>query len=219
MSKVGRGLNRARILRAALTLVDEDGIDALSMRNLGERLGVQAMSLYRHVRDKDDLLDGLQGAVLAEMEMPRTIGAPLAERVVAWARALRHALVRHPKTIPLFTSRAVVDPEALVVVENVLASLTEAGLDDEAALGLYQTILALVLGFSVLEATPRAPVHLTEEAQASPDLPTLQRMAGVALSTEHEFEAGLRTMAAGINALGEGALRRTPTDRSGAEGR
>lgn len=202
--RLGRGLSRSRILKAALQLVDEEGLEALSMRRLGEALGVQAMSLYRHVKDKDDLLDGLQGAVVSEMEFPPLTG-PLEERAITWTRALREALVRHPNTIPLFASRPVVDPEALVAVEAALAGLTEGGLGDHAALRLYQTMLAFALGHAVLLKTPRAPVSIAPGALEAPHLPTLRRMAELSrdFDVEAEFEAGLRLMAAGIRSLGD----------------
>ncbi len=63
-------LTKERVLRAAVDLLDRDGIDALSMRKLGQELGVEAMALYRHVRNKDDILDGAIDVVLAEIELP-----------------------------------------------------------------------------------------------------------------------------------------------------
>ena len=67
-------LSRERILDTALALVDEEGIEALSMRKLGQALGYEAMSLYNHVANKDDLLDGILDLVLAEMEPPDPAG-------------------------------------------------------------------------------------------------------------------------------------------------
>lgn len=200
----GRGLSRPRILKAALELVDAEGLAALSMRRLGEQLGVQAMSLYRHVKDKDDLLDGLQGAVLADMEMPASTG-DLGERATSWTRALRKALIKHPNAIPLFASRAVRDPEALFAVESALSMLSEGGLSDPAALRLYQTMLAFALGHAILEGAPRAPVSVSPEALESPKLPTLRRISEQTQNydSEAEFEAGLKLMTEGIRAFGE----------------
>ena len=64
-------LTKERVLRAAVDLADRDGIDALSMRKLGQELGVEAMALYRHVRNKDDILDGAIDVVVGEIELPR----------------------------------------------------------------------------------------------------------------------------------------------------
>src|SRR5438132_12403680 len=91
-------LNRDRILRAALELVDEGGIGALTMRKLGEGLGFEAMSLYNHVANKDDVIDGLLDLVLAESRPPAPAGD--------WAGAIREspisvhtALRRHPSPV------------------------------------------------------------------------------------------------------------------------
>ena len=64
-------LTKERVLRAAVDLADRGGIEALSMRKLGQELGVEAMALYRHVRNKDDILDGAIDAVIGEIELPR----------------------------------------------------------------------------------------------------------------------------------------------------
>ena len=64
-------LTKERVLRAAVELADQGGIEALSMRKLGQELGVEAMALYRHVRNKDDILDGAIDAVIGEVELPR----------------------------------------------------------------------------------------------------------------------------------------------------
>ena len=86
-------LNRERVLRAAVALADEAGIDALSMRRLGQELGVEAMSLYNHVANKDDLLNGITDLVLGEIELPR--GGELEGRP-APARDLRPRRPRRP---------------------------------------------------------------------------------------------------------------------------
>src|SRR5918994_2130068 len=81
-------LNREHVLRAAVALADESGIEALSMRRLGQELGVEAMSLYNHVANKDDLLNGMLEVVLHEMEIP--------DDGVNWKSALRlHAVSAH----------------------------------------------------------------------------------------------------------------------------
>src|SRR6267143_6978609 len=88
-------LSRERVLRAAMALADESGIDSLSMRRLGQQLGVEAMSLYNHVANKDDILSGIVDMVVSDFDLP-TPGA-------GWKAALRKAaisahdvLVRHP---------------------------------------------------------------------------------------------------------------------------
>ena len=81
-------LSRARVLEAAVALADDQGLEALSMRRLGAELGVEAMSLYNHVADKDDLLDGLVDLVVSEFDSPR------AAQGEAWRATLRRPLPR-----------------------------------------------------------------------------------------------------------------------------
>src|SRR5215212_4121879 len=118
-------LSRERILRAAIALADEGGIDALSMRKLGQELGVEAMSLYHHVANKDDLLDSIVDAVTSEIEVP---GDP------DWKEALRRTAIsshevflRHRWACSLMMRRARVSPERMQWMEAVLRAFREAG--------------------------------------------------------------------------------------------
>src|SRR5260221_13363538 len=94
MAKTRTPLSRERILETALARADEHGIDELSMRKLGQQLGFEAMSLYNHVANKDDLLDGMLDLVLAEMEPPALDGGLPAIR--ASSLSAHAALQRHP---------------------------------------------------------------------------------------------------------------------------
>src|SRR5436309_9669006 len=98
-------LSRDRVLRAALHLADGSGVEALTMRRLGDQLGFEAMSLYRHVANKDDLLDGMLDLVLAEWELPERDG-DWVEAVKASARSVHAALRRHPWAAGLLTTGA-----------------------------------------------------------------------------------------------------------------
>src|SRR4051795_11334257 len=93
-------LSRARILRAALAIADEQGIDALSMRKLAQALGFEAMSLYNHVASKSDLLDGLLDLVLEETEVPGPDG-PWDAALRARAVSVHGVLRRHTWAAPL----------------------------------------------------------------------------------------------------------------------
>jgi AcrR family transcriptional regulator len=118
-------LSREQICREALALVDEEGLAALSMRRLGARLGVEAMSLYHYVRDKGELLDALHAAVLGDLDAQA--GGDWREILHGMARALRKALLLHPNVVPLFATRPVRAPEARQAISGVLAALGEAG--------------------------------------------------------------------------------------------
>src|SRR5262245_12850180 len=119
-------LSRERVCREALELVDEEGLEALSMRRLGARLGVEAMSLYRHVRNKADLLDALHAAVLGGLE-PQVTSDGWRPLLAGMVRALHAQLIAHPHVLPLFTTRPVTAPEALATLERVGAAFARAG--------------------------------------------------------------------------------------------
>ena len=145
-----RALTRDDICAEALALVDEEGLDALSMRRLGNRLGIEAMSLYHHVRDKADLLDALHAAVLGKLT---TDGKPSDWRSLlgGLARALRAALLAHPNVLPLFTSRAVRAPEALGTLDRVRAAMTAAGYDEGQVLNAIYVVGMFTIGHAIFE--------------------------------------------------------------------
>jgi AcrR family transcriptional regulator len=154
-------LNRERICREALALVDEEGLDALSMRRLGARLGVEAMSLYRHVRDKADLLDAIHAAVLGELK-------PISEAndhdwrglLGGLAEALRAALLRHPNVVSLFATRPVSAPEAMVMLQRVWAALERAGFKPLDAQRAIIAIGVYTVGHTLGEAKGQPAAHL-----------------------------------------------------------
>src|ERR1700736_1830304 len=115
-------LTRERILRAAIILADRDGIDSLSMRKLGNELGVEAMSLYNHVRNKVDMLDGMVDVVFSEIDLPAD-GVDWGIAMRTRAISARQALLRHPWAIGLMESRATPGPATLRHHDAVLGSL------------------------------------------------------------------------------------------------
>jgi AcrR family transcriptional regulator len=150
------GLSRERVCREALALVDEEGLAALSMRRLGARLGFEAMSLYRHVRDKADLLDALHAAVLGDLA-PEGAADP-ADWPANWrallgglARALRSALLRHPNVVPLFTRQPLRAPEARATVERARAALTRSGLSARDAEEAISVVGMFTIGHVLFE--------------------------------------------------------------------
>src|SRR6478609_8926949 len=144
-------LSRERILGAALELVDEQGIDALSMRKLGQSLGYEAMSLYNHVANKDDLLNGILDLVLAEMEPPDPDGG--LPRIRASAISAHEALKRHPWAATMLMSAAGIRPARIQYMEALLASLRGAGLSAENTYHAYHVLDAHIIGFSLWAST------------------------------------------------------------------
>jgi AcrR family transcriptional regulator len=139
-------VTRERVLRAAVELADEGGIDAVSMRKLGQRLGVEAMAIYRHVRGKDDLLDGLVEVVLAEIE-PSPPNDDWKAAVRDQAIAARRVMLRHRWAPRLLEERAVGGPAFLGHVESVLATLLGAGFSIEVAHHALHVLSSRLFGF------------------------------------------------------------------------
>jgi AcrR family transcriptional regulator len=146
-----RPLSRNRILQAALELVDEGGLDSLSMRKLGQALGFEAMSLYNHVANKDDLIDGILDLVLAESEPP----APSDD----WEAAIREsalsvhaALRRHPWAPALLMAPGRIRPARLRYMDSLLGRLREGGFSAEMTYHAYHVLDGHIFGFSLWEA-------------------------------------------------------------------
>ncbi|MFB9204271.1 TetR/AcrR family transcriptional regulator [Nonomuraea spiralis] len=146
------GLTRQGILRAALALADREGLKALSMRRIGQELGVEAMSLYQHVAGKDALLDGL-------VEELVTQAAPLLDEAASWQDGLReyaHALLRtllaHPNLLPLVVGRPAITPRNLRLMEDALHVLRAAGVPPDHALDMLYAVTGFVVGHAALLA-------------------------------------------------------------------
>jgi AcrR family transcriptional regulator len=137
-------LTRDRIVAAALGLADQAGLDAVTMRAVGAELGVEAMSLYKHVRDKSALLDGLVELVLDEVDLPTTGAWP--EQVRAFGHELRQAGLRHPNVFTLVVTRRIGSVAALRPLDAVIGALREGGFDDAAAVRAFWFQLAFVTG-------------------------------------------------------------------------
>jgi AcrR family transcriptional regulator len=145
-------LSRDRILRAALELVDEAGLDVLTMRRLGQELRFEAMSLYNHVANKNDVIDGMLDLVLAEGEPPAASDD--------WAKAIREsaisihlALRRHPWAVGVLLDR--IRPARLRYMESLLGRLREAGFSAETTFTAYHILDGHIIGFSLWEASHR----------------------------------------------------------------
>ena len=145
-------LNREKVLRAALAFADANGIESLSMRKLGEAVGVEAMSLYNHVPGKADLLDGLIDLVFSEIELPSAdVGWRMAmhERAIA----IRAALSRHRWAIGLMESRTSPGPATLRHHDAVLGCLRQAGFPVALAAHAYALLDSYIYGFALQEAS------------------------------------------------------------------
>jgi AcrR family transcriptional regulator len=139
-------LSRERVLAAAVLLADEDGTKSLTMRELGLRLGVEAMSLYNHVANKDDLLDGMVDLVVSEIELPTD--------TVDWREAMRRRAIsaqsvfsRHPWASGLIDSRESSGPARLRYFDWVVGTLRRAGFSLELAARAFSVLDSYIYGF------------------------------------------------------------------------
>lgn len=146
---VERGrLSRERILAAALELADSQGIDSLKMRELAQALGFEAMALYRHVANKDEIVDGILDLVLAEMKLPAA-SDDWAGAIRSSAISVHAALERHPWAASLMISPAGLRPARLDFGESLLARLEDAGFSADASYHAYHVLDAYIIGFSL----------------------------------------------------------------------
>ncbi|WP_217708823.1 TetR/AcrR family transcriptional regulator C-terminal domain-containing protein [Nonomuraea rhodomycinica] len=143
-------MSRERILDAALELVDRDGVAALSMRRLGKELGVEAMTLYYYLPNKDAVLDGLVERTLAGVAV-RPEG-PWREWARAFAVSFRAALLAHPGLLPLLATRPVATPGGLDTAERAAQALVAEGFTATDALHVITTLATFVIGQVLAEA-------------------------------------------------------------------
>ncbi len=156
-------LSRERVLRAALALADEGGIDALTMRRLGERLRVEAMSLYNHIAGKDDILDGIVDLVFSEIEVPSRSGdwkTAMRRRAIS----ARDVLMRHPWATSLMQSRTKPGPATLRHHDWVIGSLRKAGFSIDMAAHAFSVMDGYIYGFALQQVN--LPSHTSAESAA-----------------------------------------------------
>lgn len=153
-------LNRQRVLEAAIALADAHGIESLTMRKLGDKLGIEAMSLYNHVANKNDLMDGMIDTVFGEIDLPADEGD--------WRTAMRRraisarvALSRHPWAIGRMESRATPGPATLRHHDAVIGMLRGAGFSIVLAAHALSALDSYIYGFALQEKN--LPFHATDK--------------------------------------------------------
>src|ERR1700722_9916892 len=185
-------LTRERVLHAALAMADAGGIESVSMRKLGEAVGVEAMSLYNHVPGKADLLDGIIDLVFSEMELPSAgVGWQTAMR--GRAVAIRAALARHRWAIGLMESRKTPGPATLRHHDAVLGCLRGAGFSVELTAHAYSLLDSYIYGFALQEAslpfgTPEETAQVTKEIAGQMPADEYPHLAE--LATAHVLQPG-----------------------------
>lgn len=226
-------LDRDRIVAAAIEMLDEDGIDKLSMRRLGSRLGSGATSAYWHVKNKDELLDLVLDATMGQVPLPTDKDWTAALR--NYAADLRRVVLSHPWLINVFGSRANLGPNALRLSNHLLGVLYAAGLSTAMATQASSAVGAFVLGATMTEAAwvdlknrsgmteQQMEAAMTEfYADQLPGAPHLQQWwaendASFDDLRRQNFEIGLDALMQGLSLMvsaggdGRPRHRRTPT--------
>ena len=140
-------LTKERVLRAAIDIADRGGIDALSMRKLGQELGVEAMSLYRHVGNKGEVLEGIVDLIVREIELSRG-GAEWKAAMRGQVMAARTVMLRHPWAPRVLEERTSAGPAVLGYMESVLTILREGGFSLDLAHHALHVMGSRILGFN-----------------------------------------------------------------------
>jgi AcrR family transcriptional regulator len=212
-SSFHKQLTRDVVVREALDLLDEEGFEALTMRNLADRLGVVPNALYRHVGGKDDLLDGVMDAAVASVTLPPDELAWDAG-LVALADNIRAAMLAHPAVAGLVVTRPNLGQAALRLGEYAFGVLLGAGFSPTDADRALNAVLTYTLGFVALEVPRRGEPELTEAelARAYEGLPadafphtTVVQPNPMAIVSDDQFAFGLRCIV--------DSLDPSPTDR------
>lgn len=213
-------LSRDVIVREALAAIDESGTNALSMRKLGQRLGVEAMSLYTHVSGREDLLEAVVAYLL--QDVVEGVDADLTHTWQRYLQALAHQIrtiaIEHPEAFPLVATRHPATPwlrpplRSVSIVQDMLANLSANGFNDTKMVAAYRSFSSFLLGQLLLESATRgaetSPIEepLNEgnadipngdiDVDLDDDAPIVNRLRSM-LSEDHstdEFEIGLETL-------------------------
>ena len=198
-------LARERIVEAAIKIIDDEGLEALSMRRLGAELGVNPMAAYYHVPNKAALYDLVLDALMTGVD---TSGidpaAPLDEQLKQAARAYRAAILLHPRAIPVLAARSVRSAAALRPVEPFLGILFAAGLSASEAMAAVDAIAQYILGGAVgyyhhvvdSETSEQREFESLDQAE----FPNTTRLIAEAqyAGPDGEFEFGLQAIVRGL---------------------
>jgi AcrR family transcriptional regulator len=211
-------LTRERILRAAVALADEGGVESLSMRRLAQELGVVPMALYKHVANKDELLDGMVDAVVAEIDPPIE-GAEWKRTMRERILSARRALLRHPWASSVLESRGEPTPTVIGYMDSMMGVFLAGGFSVDLMHHAIHVMGSRILGFSqeLFDDTSSLP---PEEAaamwtQMADVYPNIAKLVPVAIEThdgpvvgggcddQFEFEFALDLVLDGLERLRE----------------
>jgi AcrR family transcriptional regulator len=185
-------ISREDIVAAAVGVVTAGGYEEMSIRSLAASLGVAPMSLYRHIRDKDDLLGEVADRLLASAWRPDAAVDDWQAWIIEAASRLREFLVSQPAALQVYLSRPVTSPAAVDRMNAMMSVLRGTGLSEEAASSAYGALHTYTIGFAALEASRAG------SARARQDAGRLGRQLA-AYTTTGQFVTGLRYLLQGIS--------------------
>jgi TetR/AcrR family tetracycline transcriptional repressor len=184
-------ISREDIVRAAVKIVEAGGYQEMTIRGLAAELGVAPMSLYRHIRDKGDLLDEVVGRLLASAWRPSAAEDDWYAWLIEAAAKLREFLVRQPAALHVYLSHPVVSPAAIERMNAMLDVLRRTGAGEETTRRAYGALHTYTIGFAALEASRAGWAPRSGEADS-----LAQQLA--AYTTAEQFMDGLRYLLEGI---------------------
>jgi AcrR family transcriptional regulator len=205
-------LSRARIISAAVDLIEREGVEAVSMRRIAALLDCGVMSLYNHVPSKAALLDDVAERVISGIEFTAMPGASWEEQVRAQARAFRAIARKYPRSTMLVVSRPTPSLTGLRPIENALATLREAGCGGSEAVLIVRAFIAFIMGSLLREVGVTPGLHEDDRggaeimAAASPDPVEFPQVTSLATELSRrdpdgDFEFGLDLLVHAIAAL------------------
>lgn len=201
-------LTRARVVAGALELIDTRGVESLSMRKLGQQLGVEAMSLYNHVTSKADLLDAVASHLLELVEVPDTDAGDWRAHARTIAENVRAVGLAHPRAFGLLASRKLSSFAAWSPVLGGFALGKRAGLSAAESVTLVAAMSGFIVGYVLLEIGADEPDggHLTP-GEVPPDQPLLREYVEIRSGTsfDRQYRAAIDLIIAGIEAKLEAA--------------
>ena len=195
-------LSRERIVIAAIELADEDGLEAVSMRRIGQRLGVEAMSLYNHIPNKDAVLDAMVDLLVGQIELPPD-DASWRDAIRGRAVAARRMILAHPWAPRLIAARSTTSRSILGYLDGVVGAFAAAGFSNQLTHDATHLISSRVLGFTQdifdPNAIPPDGAALWMDALGSGAYPRLAAsLDGVTHDDEREFVFGLELILDGL---------------------
>ncbi len=217
------GLDKQRILGSAIALIDSEGLRSLTMRRLGDYLGVEAMAIYHHIHGREELLDGIVETVVDELYGDPDVhmnSTDWQEYLHRLAHGVRRIALAHPEVFPLVCTRPPAAPwvrpplRSLRWMESFLQTLNRCGFADRAAVTAYQMFSSFLLGHLLLEVSGKGvdlgPIEEPDPEQPSPpsalsNYPMLQRLEPI-LSEDRSlqtFGASLEVLTDHLESLGK----------------